>query len=184
MNSTTLLKAFLALSAAALLVTPCFGDELTIQGAPQWVNAGTTYAASQGNRLFYGVGSSPNVGDPALQHAIADSRARSEVDRLLAPYLDLLARGYQATATSGSGLAGEDAVAGQFQKLGKDILPLAKIVARWSDRRTGLLFSLAQLEVSTVEKVALGSDKIDSAALSYMRIHADPAFDYQAKAAR
>src|SRR4051812_36081900 len=85
-------------------------SDLSIKGAPDWVNKGTAYVNNKDGKLFHGVGSTGPVGDEALQRSVADDRARAEVARIFSSYLDVVSRDYQAASRSGTAGAAEEAV--------------------------------------------------------------------------
>lgn len=177
MKCGMLLKGLLAMVAAALLVTPGFGAGLGISDAPRWVNTGTTYTHLQGSRLFYAVGSAPTVGDTGLQRVMAESSARREMSRMISTYLDTLAGGANSSGTG-------EAAKRQIGTLAKAAVKQAQLVARWRDRRTGLLFSMVQLDVEALKNIAAASDDLGAAMQARVQNRADDTFDRLARKAR
>lgn len=125
-------------------------SDLRVRGAPDWVNKGTAYVDDKDGRLFHGVGSAGPAGDDALQRAIADDRARAEVARIFSSYLDVATRDYQAAGRAGEARTSEEALSRQVHSLTKVNLSGAKIVARWLDARTRVVYSIAELDVKHV----------------------------------
>ncbi len=175
MKRMAMVNGLLAALAAVLLVTPGFGAGLGISDAPQWVNTGTTYTNLQGSRLFYGVGSAPTVGDPGLQRTMAESSARREMSRMVSSYLDALI---------GEAGSGDTAAKPQLRNLAKAAVAEAQLVARWRDRRTGLLFSLVQLDVEALKSIAAASSDLGAELQARIRSRADDTFDRLAQKSR
>lgn len=181
MKTAVLFKNILAILAVVLLTTPCFGEDLKIQGAPNWVNSGSIYTTVQGERLFYGVGIAPPVGDRELQRVMVESRARRAVGRLLSAWLNTLATDYIAAAKKDNRPVDGKVVSQQFKSVGKAALPQAKLVARWKQRETGVLHGMFQLDMNTVKKIADSHQEIDASVRAYLQTHGDEAFDRLSK---
>ncbi len=155
-----------------LLAAPAFGYDLRIHDAPNWVNDGTVYTTVQGERYFYGVGSSPVVGDPDLQKAISKSRATSEAKRLITGWLDLLSNDYvKATHTD------QTTLQSQLKGLKDAIVEKAELAARWRDPRTGSLYSLALLDIATVKRIVQETTQVDTALRNFIGQRGNKAFD-------
>ncbi len=152
----------------------CFAKGLIIKDAPDWVYDWTTYKKMQGVRLFQAVSSAPSVGDTELQNAIAEKRSRRKLNQVFSAYVDTLSSDYQT--------AGHPATnKGQINDLGKIVLPEAKIVSRYHDQRTGLLFCLIQLDITSVMKIAARSLDMDPAIQSYLQKNGEQIFDRMLK---
>lgn len=154
--------------ALAGLLAGCAGrtqleSDLKIRGAPDWVNKGTAYVDDKDGRLFHGVGSAGPVGDDALQRAIADDRARAEVARIFSAYLDVASRDYQAAGRSGESRTSEEALSRRIRSLSKVNLSGAKIVARWLDARTRIVYSIAELDVKHVSGIVSATHDMNEA---------------------
>ena len=152
-------------------------SDLGVRGAPAWVNKGTAYVDDKGGRLFHGVGSAGFAGDPALQRAIADDRARAEVARIFSSYLDVATRDYQAAGRSGESKSSEEALSRQIRALSKVNLSGAKIVARWLDKRSGIVYSIAELDVKHVKDVIAATREMNEDLRGYLSANADNIFD-------
>ena len=73
-------------------------SDLGIEDAPDWVNEGSQAVSNKRGRLIQGVGSAPRLGDASLQKATADNRARAEVARIMASYMDIVMEDYSASS--------------------------------------------------------------------------------------
>ena len=136
----------LAAAALAVVLTACGGgktiveSDLGIKGAPDWVNKGTQVLNDKDGRLFHGVGSSPALGDEALQRSTADDRARAEVGRMLSTYLDVVGNDYVAATGTGSNASADQAVTRQIKAVTKVNLAGSKIIGRWKDSKTNMIY--------------------------------------------
>ena len=143
----------LAATAIALALAACGGgktvveSDLGIKGAPDWVNKGTQVLNDRDGRLFHGVGSAPSLGDDALQRSTADDRARAEVGRMLSTYLDVVGNDYSASAGTGTNASADQAVSRQIKAVTKVNLAGSKIIGRWKDGRTNMIYSIAELDL-------------------------------------
>ncbi len=171
--SGNLLATFIVITLAA----PCFGYDLRIKDAPNWVNDGTIYTTVQGERYFYGVGSSPVVGDPDLQKAISKSRATSEAKRILTAWLDALAADYLKSKAAKSNHADSAAVQNQLKSFANAMKERLNLAARWKDPRTGSLYSLALLDMTTMKSAAAESQLLDEAIREHIQKHGSKLFD-------
>jgi hypothetical protein len=149
-------------------------SDLGIKGAPDWVNKGTQAVNDKDGRLFHGVGSSPALGDDALQRSTADDRARAEVARMLSTYLDVVSSDYSASAGTGSNANADQSVSRQVKAVTKQNLAGSKIIGRWKDGRTNTVYSIAELDfkaVKTTLEGANGMNRTSSATSAQRRKH-------------
>jgi len=142
----------------ALLMTACASktkveSDLKIAGAPDWVNKGTQFINDKDGRLFHGVGEAEQMGSPSLQKTTADNRARAEVARILSSYVDAVSNDYTAASkATGSKALSEDVVSRQIKSATKVNLAGVKIIAHWKDKKTNIIYSLAELDKKHVDK--------------------------------
>jgi hypothetical protein len=180
-ETTMRLRLFLAFATTVGLAA-CGGQtqlesDLGIKGAPEWVNKGTAYVNNKDGRLFHGVGSAAPMGDPALQRATADDRARAEVARIFSAWLDVVSNDYQSAARSGGNTVADEAVSRQIKALSKVNLAGARIVAHWMDKKTNTLWSIAELDVKQVKDTAAAARDMNDDARRYVQGNADNIFD-------
>ncbi|HEX7043027.1 MAG TPA: hypothetical protein VF203_00295 [Burkholderiales bacterium] len=181
-------RAFICVIAAFALAG-CAGrtqleSDLGIKGAPDWVNKGTAYVKDRDGRLFHGVGSAGPMGDPALQRATADERARAELARIFSSYLDVVSRDYQAASRAGGEVANEEAVSRQIKNVSQVNLAGARIVARWLDKRTNTVYSIAELDTTQVKATVATARDMNEDVREFVRTNADNIFDRIAGEAR
>lgn len=171
---------------AALVVAGCAGQtklesDLGIKGAPEWVNKGTSYVNDKDGRLFHGVGSASPMGDMTLQRATADDRARAELARIFSSYLDVVSNDYQSAARSGDSKVSEEAVSRQIKNLSKVNLAGAKIIARWQDKKTSIVYAIAELDMKQVKSTVGAAQDMNEDARRYVESNADNIFDKVSK---
>ncbi len=182
MTSTNFYKRLFWITAVIVAVSSCAGrtkleSDLAIKGAPDWVNKGTNYVNDKDGRLFHGVGSASAMGDAALQRATADDRARAELARIFSSYLDVVSSDYQSAAKSGDNKVSQEAVSRQVKNLSKVNLTGAKIVARWQDKKTNIVYSIAELDMKQVKGTLATSQDMNADLRRYVESNADNVFD-------
>ena len=170
------------LMTAAAMLAACSGQtqlesDLRIKGAPDWVNKGTSYVNDKDGRLFHGVGSASPMGEVTLQRATADDRARAELARIFSSYLDVVSSDYQSAARSGDSKVSEEAVSRQIKNLSKVNLTGAKIIARWPDKKTNIVYSIAELDMKQVKSTVATAQDMNDDVRRYLDNNADNIFD-------
>jgi hypothetical protein len=179
---TSSLKLFVV-GAMTLALAACGGgktvveSDLSIKGAPDWVNKGTQVLNDRDGRLFHGVGSSPSLGDDALQRSTADDRARAEVGRMLSTYLDVVGNDYSASAGTGSNASADQAVSRQIKAVTKVNLAGSKIIGRWKDTKTNMVYSIAELDLKQVKSTLENANSMNEDLRRYIGRNADNIFD-------
>src|SRR3974390_759763 len=170
----TLIPALLTLVVAA-----CGGgktvveSDLGIKGAPDWVNKGTQAVNDKDGRLFHGVGSSPSLGDEALQRSTADARGRAEVARMLSTYLDVVGNDFTASAGTGSNASADQSVSRQIKAVTKVNLAGSKIIGRWKDQKTNMVWSIAELDLKQVKSTLEQANSMNEDLRRYIGQNAD-----------
>jgi hypothetical protein len=179
------LLSFRTVGAAALTLAlaACGGgktvveSDLGIKGAPDWVNKGTQAVNDRDGRLFHGVGSSPSLGDDALQRSTADDRARAEVARMLSTYIDAVSNDYSAAAGTGANANADQSVSRQIKAVTKQNLAGSKIIGRWKDSRTNMVYSIAELDFKSVKTTLEGANGMNEDLRRYIGRNGDNIFD-------
>ena len=156
-------------------------SNLGIKGAPDWVNKGSQALNDNDGRLIHGIGSAPNMNDQSLQSSTADDRARTEVARVLNSFMHVVTQDYSASSGSGTDQQNAQSVSRQIQNITDQNVSGARIIARWTDPKTGTLWSLAELDMKQVKDMVAGSKDMNSSFRDYFSAHADNLFDSMAK---
>ena len=175
----------LFLLTAFSLLTACSGptrieSDLGIKGAPDWVNEGTQAVSDKSGRLIHGVGSAPDLGDPALQKATADNRARAEIARVLSSYLDVAMNDFlgNSGAVDQNGQAtAEASVQQQINSLSHVVLNGSKIIGNWKDKRTNIVYSFAELDLKRVQDMVNANQAMSDDLKRYLTAQGDAVFD-------
>jgi hypothetical protein len=173
--------ALLALAATACSSKTKVESDLGLKGAPDWVNEGTNILNDKDGRLFHGVGSSSPTGDMALQESVADDRARAEVAKVLSSYMDVVSNDYMSSAKAGGANVTEEAVSRQIKALTKVNLAGARIIGRWRDPKTNIIYSIVELDMKQVKSTLAGAQEMNDDLRRYIESRADNIFDRVAK---
>ena len=169
--------------ALLLMLAACGGgktvveSDLGIAGAPDWVNKGTTVLNDKDGRLFHGVGSSPAMGDESLQRSTADDRARAEVARILSTFMDVVGNDYVASTGTGADASAEQAVSRQIKAVTKLNLSGSKIIGRWKDAKTSMVYSISELDLKQEKATTQGAKEMNEDLRRYIDRNAENIFD-------
>ncbi len=183
-------RGILAAAALTVVLAACGGgktiveSDLGIKGAPDWVNKGTQALNDKDGRLFHGVGSSPALGDEALQRSTADDRARAEVGRMLSTYLDVVGNDYVAATGTGANASADQAVSRQIKAVTKVNLAGSKIIGRWKDSKTNMIYSIAELDLKQVKSTLENANSMNEDLRRYVGRNAENIFDKVSKEAK
>jgi hypothetical protein len=172
----------------ALLLASCatqnrVESNLFIKGAPDWVNKGTSVLKTNDGRLFHGVGSAEAM-DPKyqfLQTSTADDRARAELARVLSSYMEVVSKDYAATAGSGKDAAYQSSVSQQIDNITRVNLTGSRIIGRWRDTKTNVIYSLAELDMTKVQSTVSGIKDMNDGLRNYMQREGNNIFDRMAE---
>jgi hypothetical protein len=165
-----------------LLMTACLSacsgttrieSDLQIKGAPDWVNEGTQALKNKDGRLIHGRGEAPAMGDESLQKATADNRARAEIARVLSTIMEDTLSDY----TSSSGGEADNSIERAISSSTRQALSGARILGHWKDPKTGIIYSLAELDSKAVDKAMATANKLSENFKQFYRDHADANFD-------
>lgn len=175
-----------AVLACVALLAACAGrtqleSDIGVKGAPDWVNKGTAYVKNQDGKLFHGVGSAGPTGDASLQRSVADDRARAELARIFSSYLDVVSSDYQAAARSGGAAVAEESVSRQIKNLTQVNLAGAQIVARWLDKKTSAVYSIAEIDMRQLKTTLGAAQEMNEDVRRYIQSNADNIFDRVSK---
>ncbi len=160
------------------LLSACGGrtnieSDLSIKGAPDWVNEGTQAVSDQKGRLIQGVGMSAALGDFSLQKSTADARARAEVARVLSSYVESTMNDFTASAD------GKLDASVEREIKSKTALALsgARILGHWKDKRTGDIYAFAELDMKEVNATLKSATEMNEGFQAYYDQKAASGFD-------
>ncbi len=167
-----------------LLLAGCSGktmveSDLGLKGAPDWVNEGTQVLNDKGGRYFHGVAQASSMGDDSLQISTADSRARAEVAKIISTFVDAAHHDYSAASGSGGEVASEQAISQQIESLSRTNMSGSEIIGHWRDKKTGIIYSIAELDLEQVQKVVDASHKMNEGFSHFLDSQGGNIFDRQ-----
>jgi hypothetical protein len=174
--------SLVALLAVAGLLAACAGQpELNAStdasGVPVWVNEGSNILTSKQGRHFHGVGSAPMLGDFSLQTVTADNRAKAEVARVLASYMEIVSRDYIASGDAdAAGFSGQD-VSHQMSQLEKIRLDDVEVIGHWQDKESKTVYAIAEVDMETVRKALQAEAELNPGLKAYLDAKGDTIFD-------
>ena len=179
-------QSILAALCVSLLLVACSGNSVISQsvdsdGVPVWVNDGSNIIKSKDNRLFHGVGSAPMLGDFSLQTATANKRARDEIARIVASYMEIVSREYIATGQASHAGFDEQTVAQQIDSLSNMDLSEVEIVGHWSDEESQAIYAIARLDMEEVKKAIDEIVAMNKGLKAYISLEGNSIFDRMAK---
>lgn len=175
-------KTVLTVMVLVLALAGCAGktkveSDLRIKGAPDWVNEGTQMLNDKGGRLFHGVGQAPAMGDDSLQLSTADDRARAELAKILSSYLDVASKDYTAAATSGGTTTATQSVSRDIENLSRVNLTGAKIIGRWRNKKSNMVYSIAELDMKQVKDTLEKVQEMNQGLRDHLSREGDSIFD-------
>ncbi len=150
-KSSFLFVPGLALAAGVALAAGLAAQALnTAPSRPQWVAKGAGPYRAAAAPVFLGIGLGNPLANPRLRDAMADDRARRDLDYALRDAVRSLARSYMARhlgSFTSSDLAGaHEFSAAVSQRVAADLAPACAVVDHWKDPHTGVLYTLARFD--------------------------------------
>mgnify|MGYP005723497231 CR=1 FL=1 len=146
----------MSLALAACSSSPKIESDMGIKGAPDWVNEGTQAVDNDDGRYIFGVAFAPPMNDESLQTATADSRARAELAKAVSTYVNSTLSDYAAS----SGDAASSSIEQNITSTTQTLLNGAKIKGHWRDKRSGNIYSFAQMDMKTLDNAIAAADKL------------------------
>ena len=171
------IAAVVLIALAACSSRTMVESDLSISGAPDWVNEGTQALDDDGGRLFHGVGQAPVLGDESLQISTADNRARAELAEILTSYMDVVSTDYTAAAGSDGGAVAEQAVSRQIHTLTQVNLSGSRILGHWKNEDNGDIYAVAELDLDQVQASMDAVAGMNEDLKSYIRDQGQNIFD-------
>jgi hypothetical protein len=171
------IQPFFLLLAVALMAacssSPTIESDMGIKGAPDWVNEGTQAVDNDDGRFVYGVAFAAPLNDESLQTSAADSRARAEVAKMVSTYVDHTLSDYSAST-------GDTATSSIEQNLSSStqtVLNGAKIKGRWKDKKTGNIYSFAEMDMKALDDAIAAAGKLSQTFKDFYQKNATVNFD-------
>ncbi len=146
-------------------------------GIPVWVNEGSVIRTSKEGRRFHGVGSAPMLGDFSLQTSTADNRARSEINRILASYVEIVSRDFIASGEADESGFNAQHVAQQMDQLANIDLTGIQVIGHWTDKQNKVVYSIAEVDMQQVREAIKSADSLHPGLRKFIREEGDSIFD-------
>lgn len=152
-------------------------------GIPAWVSEGSTIRATKNGRRFHGVGSAPMLNNFSLQTTTADNRARSEINRILASYVEIVSRDFIASGDADESGFNAQHVAQQMDQLANIDLTGIQLVGHWTNKQSKVIYSIAEVNMQQVREAIESASSLHPGLREFIREEGDNIFDRIATAA-
>ena len=177
-----LILKFLLLAGTSLFLFACASNTTLDQtadasGVPLWVNEGSNILTSKEGRRFHGVGSAPALGDFSLQTSTADNRARQEIARILASYIEIVSRDFIASGDAAEEGFNEQAVARQMDNVSSIDLTGIDVVGHWQDENSKVIYSIATVDMQKMHEVLNKATDLNSGLREFISRQGNSIFD-------
>ncbi len=165
------------LLACASATPVSLNDTTDADGVPAWVNDGSSIRTSKAGRRFHGVGSAPMLGDFSLQTSTADNRARSEINRILASYVEIVSRDFIASGDAEETGFSEQNVALQMDQLANIDLTGIQVIGHWQDKQSKIIYSIAEVDMQQVREAIKSAESLHPGLRKFIKTEGDNIFD-------
>ena len=157
------------------------GSETSADGTPDWVRTGSAALRTSNDRLFHGVGTAGESSSFSLQTTTADNRARNELSRILASYLEISSRDYIASGKAGAGQFTPQTVSQFIENITDMNMRGVRIADHWRDKKSNLVYSVAEINMQHVKETLNKVGGMHEGFKNYLLLHADSIFDQIAR---
>jgi hypothetical protein len=152
-------------------------SDLGLKGVPDWVNEGTATLKTKDGRLFHGVGSAKPMDDLSFQTSVADNRARAEIARILTSYMEVVSRDYVALQSAHEQGYTQANASREINNVTKVNLSGARIIGHWRDKKSGIVYSIAELDMEQVKQTLDQVSAMNEGLKGYFQTEGDNIFD-------
>lgn len=152
-------------------------SDMGLKGVPDWVNEGTATLKTKDGRLFHGVGSAEVIGDLSFQTSVADDRARAEIARILTSYMEVVSRDYVASQQAQEEGYTQATASREISNVTKVNLSGARIIGHWRDMKSGIVYSIAELDMEQVKSTLEQVSAMNEGLKSHIQAQGDNIFD-------
>ena len=153
-------------------------SDLGLEGVPDWVNKGTSALKTDEGRLFHGVGSAPVMDDLSFQTGVADNRARAEIARILTSYMEVVSRDYMASGKAAEQGYTQATASREISNVSKVNLTGARIIGHWRDKRSGIIYAIAELDMEQAKDIIKQVKMMDEGLINHLSSQAENIFDH------
>lgn len=152
-------------------------NEPGVDGKPKWVALGSKTLKTKTGRLFHGVGAAQTQGDFARQTSIADQRAKSELEKILNSYVEIVSRDYTAAVKRVDEHFIQQVLVGDVTAITDSNMPAVRIVGHWHDSSTGIVYSIAELNMRHLQTSLNQLPGLDKDFRGYLLAQGESIFD-------
>jgi hypothetical protein len=96
---------------------------------------------------------------------------------MLSTYIDAVSNDYSASAGTGTNASADQSVSRQIKAVTKQNLAGSKIIGRWKDSRTSMVYSISELDLKSVKTTLEGANGMNDDVKRYIGRNADNIFD-------
>lgn len=140
---------------------------------PSWtVRGGMAFPGDIG-KVFYGVGMTSNISNPALLRESADNRSIGELAKQFEVYVSSLMNDYMASTSAADKASEEQHVETVKKTVVKQTLNGVMIADRCQDRATGMFYSLSRLDVDKFKDAIAKKAELTNSMKEYVRANAE-----------
>lgn len=173
-----------AVAAVSVGLAACGGSKDTggnappqLQGIqyPDWVTKGSGAFGGEEGQVFYGVGLSAGVNNPALSVSTADNRARNEIAKIFRVYSASLMKDYMSSTTAGdfSASSEEQYVEQAIKTFTAETLSGVQIVDHWYHPDGKTVYALARLDLNAFTDALDRMKELDAEVRDYVKKNAE-----------
>jgi hypothetical protein len=157
---------------------PDQSNQMLHADAPNWVNKGSGAFNGEKGRVFYGIGISGGIRNPALRRQDADSKARADIAATLNTYVTRLTKSYSASTLAGdpNQSSEEQHVQDALKTYTQMQLSGVGIVDHWV-ANDGTEYALAQLDMDGFKGQMDKMKELNAKVKEAVKANADKAFD-------
>lgn len=157
---------------------PEMSNQILHAGAPDWVNKGSGAFGGEKGRVFYGVGISGGIKNPAMRRSSSDSRARAEIAKTLDTYVSVLNKDYMASTTAGDmSASSEEQHVSQALKTYSQMQLSGVVIVDHFVANDGTEYSLAQLDMAAFKDSMDKMKELNAKVRDQVKANAEKAFD-------
>lgn len=167
----------MAWALLACASNPNLNGVTDVNGVPAWVSEGSVIRTSKDGRRFHGVGSAPMLGNFSLQTSTADNRARSEINRILASYVEIVSRDFIASGDADESGFNDQDVAQQMDQLANIDLTGIEVIGHWTDKQNKVVYSIAEVNMQQVREAIKLAESLHPGLRRFIKLEGDSIFD-------
>ena len=148
---------------------------------PDWVNKGSGAFKDSNEKIFYGVGLADGMQNLSLQRTTADDRAIANVATQINSVVKRLKKDYESITAAGKDSTERENVDNAMKLLVNETVSGARIIDHWEHPGKNVLYALARVELSTLQKQIETSQELSGDSRDAIKKKAEKLHDEMAK---